>query len=72
MAAHKRAVNSSKTWLNVKLDKVSMFLYPGRDDLAVVTFEQTYASSNLENRMRKRQYWIREGGKWRIIHEGTA
>jgi len=71
-AAHKRSVNSSKTWINVKLDKVSVYLYPGRDDLAVVTLDQIYASSNLENRMRKRLYWIREGGAWRIIHEGAA
>jgi murein L,D-transpeptidase YafK len=71
-AAHKRVVNAGKAWLNVKVDNVSMYLYPGRDDLAVVTFDQTYASSNLENRMRKRQYWIREGGGWRIIHEGAA
>ena len=71
-AAHKRTVNSGKTWLNVKLAKVSMYLYPGRDDLAVVTFDQAYASSNLENRMRKRLYFIREGGGWRIIHEGAA
>ena len=71
-AAHKRTVNANKTWMNVKLDRISMFLYPGRDDLAVLTFEQTYTSNNLENRMRKRQYWIKEGAKWRIIHEGTA
>jgi hypothetical protein len=60
-AQHKRDGQRGKTWLTVKLDKVSMYLYPGRDDLAVVTFDQTYASSNLENRMRKRLYWIREG-----------
>jgi murein L,D-transpeptidase YafK len=71
-AQHKRAVNAGKTWLTVKLDKVSMYLYPGRDDLAVVTFDQAYASSNLENRMRKRLYWIREGQAWRIIHEGAS
>jgi hypothetical protein len=37
-----------------------------------VTFDQDYASSNLSNHMRKRQYWIREGGAWRILHEGAA
>jgi hypothetical protein len=37
-----------------------------------VTFNQDYASSNLSNQMRKRQYWIREGGTWRILHEGSA
>ena len=49
-----------------------MFLYPGRNDLAVVTFDQDYSSSNLDNRMRKRLYWIKEGDAWRIIHEGAA
>ena len=68
----KRTVNSAKTWIKLKLDKMSVFLYPGRDDLAVVTFEQDYASSNLVNQMRKRQYWMREGGAWRILYEGAA
>jgi murein L,D-transpeptidase YafK len=68
----KRTVNAGKGWIKLKLDKVSVFLYPGRSDLAVVTFDQDYASSNLSNQMRKRQYWIREGGAWRILHEGAA
>ena len=45
--------------MKVKLERVSMFLYPGKERLAVVTFDQDYTSSNLTNRMRKRQYWIR-------------
>ena len=65
-------MNTGKQWVKVKLDKVSMFLYPGKERLAVVTFEQDYTSSNLANKMRKRQYWIKEGSGWRIIHEGTA
>lgn len=68
----KHKINAGKAWIRLKLDKVSIFLYPGRDDLAVVTFDQDYASSNLINQMRKRQYWIREGGAWRILHEGAA
>ena len=68
----KHKVNAGKTWIRVDLDKVSIFVYPGRDDLAVVTFDQNYASSNLVSQMRKRQYWIREGGAWRILHEGSA
>ena len=69
---HKRKVNAGKEWIRLKLDKVTIFLYPGRDDLAVVSFDQDYASSNLTNQMRKRQYWIRERGTWRILYEGTA
>ena len=68
----KHKVNAGKTWIKLKVDKMSVFLYPGRDDLAVVTFDQDYASSNLANQMRKRQYWIRQGGAWRILHEGAA
>ncbi len=70
---HKRKVNDRKSWIKVKVDKVSMFLYPGsRNDLAVVTFEQDYASSNLTQKSRKRQYWIKEGQSWKIIYEGAA
>jgi murein L,D-transpeptidase YafK len=68
----KRGVNAGKTWIKLKVDKLSVFLYPGRDDLAVVSFDQDYASSNLSNVMRKRQYWIREGNSWRILYEGSA
>ena len=71
-AAQKRQVNSGKQWVKVKLDKLSMFLYPGKERLAVVTFDQDYTSNNLQNRMRKRQYWLKEGTAWRIIHEGGA
>ncbi|MFN7087165.1 MAG: murein L,D-transpeptidase family protein, partial [Burkholderiales bacterium] len=68
----KRQVNAAKTWIKVGIDKLSMFLYPGMDNLAVVTFEQDYESNNLSNRMRKRQYWIKEGATWKIVYEGAA
>jgi murein L,D-transpeptidase YafK len=68
----KRQVNASKTWIKLKLERISILLYPGRDNLAVVTFEQDYASNNLSNQMKKRQYWINENGVWRILHEGAA
>lgn len=71
-AAQKRSVNAGKSWIRVKVDQVSMFLYPGDDNLAVVTFEQDYASSNTSGKMRKRQYWQHEKDGWRIVHEGAA
>jgi murein L,D-transpeptidase YafK len=71
-SAQKRRVNASKEWIKVRLSDTSMFLYPGRDDLAVVSFLQDYSSSNLSNKMRKRQYWIREGDNWKILYEGAA
>jgi hypothetical protein len=69
---HKRKVNAGKSWIKVKIDRVSMFLYPGMDQLAVVTFEQAYTSSNFSHQTRKRQYWTKEGGRWKIIYEGSA
>lgn len=71
-ATQKRSVNAGKAWIKVKVDQVSMFLYPGDENLAVVTFEQDYASSNTSSKMRKRQYWQHEKGGWRIVHEGAA
>jgi len=49
-----------------------LLLYPGKEEIAVTTFEQDYGSSNLSNRIKKRQYWIKEGDKWRIVYEGAA
>ena len=42
------------------------------DGLAVITFDQDYASNNLSNQMRKRQYWIHENKGWKIVYEGAA
>ncbi|GHT96147.1 hypothetical protein AGMMS49545_20420 [Betaproteobacteria bacterium] len=71
-AEQKRRVNPGKTWIQVKLDKISVFRNPGADELVVVTFNQSYASNNLTNRMKKRQYWLRENGQWKIVYEGDA
>jgi murein L,D-transpeptidase YafK len=38
-AAQKRQVNAGKQWVKVKVERVSMFLYPGKQKLAVVTFD---------------------------------
>ena len=70
-AQQKRQVNAGKEWVKVKLSNVSMFRDP-KDELVVVTFEQDYQSNNLNNQMRKRQYWIREDGTWKIVFEGSA
>lgn len=71
-AAQKKQVNASKEWIKLKVDNLSVFRNPGKDEVAVVTFEQDYRSNNLDNRMKKRQYWQREGGQWKIIYEGNA
>jgi murein L,D-transpeptidase YafK len=70
---YKRRVNPSKEYIRVKLSETSMFLYPGREDVLVVTFVQDYDSDNFQRRYVKRQYWQKEkDGKWRIIYEGSV
>jgi murein L,D-transpeptidase YafK len=70
-AKHKGNVNAGKEWIKVGVSGLSMFRSPGQE-LVVVSFEQNYRSNNLENSMKKRQYWINEGGQWRIVYEGAA
>lgn len=68
----KRKINAGKRWIKVDTRNVSMFRNPGEEEYVVVTFEQDYKSNNLSNATRKRQYWIKEDGRWKIIHEGTT
>jgi murein L,D-transpeptidase YafK len=71
-AKQKLQVNSSKSWIKLNLSKISMFIYPDQPNIVVVDFEQDYSSSNLSNRMKKRQYWIKKDNQWKIIYEGAA
>lgn len=66
---HKRKVNGSKSWIKVAVSRLAMLQYP-RERFVVVSFDQDYRSSNLSNVMRKRQYWIKDGGRWQILYEG--
>ena len=71
-AAHKRTVNAGKRWIEVGVANVAMLRYPREGDFVVVTFEQAYRSDSLKNTMKKRQYWIREEGAWKIFYEGAG
>ncbi|HQR03673.1 MAG: L,D-transpeptidase family protein [Proteobacteria bacterium] len=68
----KRKVGESKTWIQIATKNISMFRNPGKEDYVVVTFDQEYRSNNLSNTMKKRQYWAKEAGRWKIIYEGPA
>lgn len=71
-SAHKRKVNASKSWIKVDLGRVTMLRYPHERDVVVVTFDQDYKSNGLSNVMKKRQYWMKENGRWKILYEGAA
>jgi murein L,D-transpeptidase YafK len=71
-SAQKRQVNAGKQWIKVGAANISMFRNPGKEEMVVVTFDQDYRSSNLSNVMKKRQYWMKEDGAWKIVYEGGA
>ena len=72
-AAYKRRIQASKPKVDIKLSNISMFRYPDtQQQMAVVTFNQDYVSDKLDSHMRKRQYWVLENQRWKIIYEGAA
>jgi len=59
--------------IEISLSDISMFAYPDAEKkIVVVDFMQDFRSSNLSNKMQKRQYWIQENNTWKIIYEGTS
>ena len=68
----KRRINEAKSWIKVETKNMSMFRNPGREEYVVVTFQQDYQSNNLSSQMLKQQYWVKEEGHWKIVHEGAA
>jgi len=70
--SHKSKVNAGKAWIKVGLSNMSVFPYPGTTNMVVVNFDQDYSSNNLNNKMKKRQYWIKQGDRWQILYEGAA
>jgi len=72
-AKEKRRIQATKTPVEIKLSNISMFRYPNKQlQMAIVNFEQDYKSNNLDSRISKRQYWVLENQRWKIMYEGPA
>ena len=72
-ADYKRGIQAAKHKVSIQIEDISMFGYPGLDqNMVVVNFEQDFKSPSLQNKMRKRQYWVNENNNWKIIYEGTG
>ena len=78
-ADYKRGIQVAKPKVAIQINDVSMFGYPGEhkahgltEPMVVVNFEQDFKSSSLQNKIRKRQYWINENNSWKIIYEGAG
>lgn len=72
-AEHKQRVQASKPNVEITVSDISMFSYPDSEKkLVLVDFVQDYKSATLKNRMQKRQYWIQENKRWKIIFESAV
>ena len=72
-ADYKRGIQASKPKVSIQIEDVSMFTYPAtKQPVIVVNFEQNFKSLSLQNKMRKRQYWMLDNNQWKIIYEGAA
>lgn len=72
-ASYKRQIQAKKPHVSVGIENVSIFSYPNaQQPMVVVNFEQDFKSAALQNRMKKRQYWVNENNRWKIIYEGAV
>jgi murein L,D-transpeptidase YafK len=70
-SAHKRRVNASKKFIDVRLSDISLFRYPGTEDgLLLAEFTMDYGSDNYKTTSDKQQFWRRDdAGNWKIVRE---
>jgi murein L,D-transpeptidase YafK len=74
-AQRKRGVAGGKQFVKVGIDVQSAFSFKGgngSEPYVVLTYTQDYRSNNLNNKMKKRQYWSKENGRWKIVYENAA
>lgn len=68
-----RAVGLGDADVDIKLEDISLFQYPGEPNLALVSFTQVYRGNNFDRVLRRQQYWRRDGEQgWQIVHETLA
>jgi len=69
--SHKTRINKAKSFIRVSLSDISIYDYPGEDDLVQVDFYQAYRSSNYNADGWKRQLWRLHDQQWKIVFEGN-
>ncbi|MFA9274526.1 MAG: L,D-transpeptidase family protein [Candidatus Aquirickettsiella gammari] len=56
---------------SLKLRDVSQFKYPGREDIIVSNFVLDIQTNRGLSSSKRRQYWGKEAGQWRIVYEDS-
>lgn len=70
--AHKQRVNAGKKVIDVRLENVDLYRYPGSDDVRLAHFTQVYRSDTYSMTSDKQQYWRRQAdGRWKIVKEAN-
>ena len=64
-----RQLSDENRAVSIKLRDVTQFRYPGKDNMIVSTFTQDSFAGKSKTSVKKRQYWIKEASRWRIIYE---
>lgn len=70
-AEHKRRISESRAFIDIEIDDLSLFRYPGSgDSLVLAEFKQRYRSDTYELDSRKQLLWKRDDdGNWKIFRE---
>jgi len=70
-SAHKQSVNKSKNYIQIGIENLSIFSYPGEENLVIMRFDQDYRSDNYNSRSQKTLFWkLNDKKSWKIIFEG--
>lgn len=69
---YKRRIHSNKRFIDVSISDLSVFNYPGEENLVSVRYYQSYKSSNFQWKGWKEQLWSLRDGHWQIVYEGDA
>lgn len=66
---HKRRVNATKKYIDVKTEDMSLYRYPG-EPMMLAEFTLKYRSDNFSSSAKKQQYWRQTPkGDWKIFRE---
>ena len=66
---HKRRVNATKRYIEVKTEDMSLYRYPG-EPMMLAEFTLKYRSDNFSSSAKKQQYWRQTAkGDWKIFRE---
>ncbi len=70
VAGHKKWVSRKKEYIHMEYTNLSIYKYPGEEDLRLLKFTQDYKSNNYNSVTEKELYWVKDSdGIWRIVFE---